>query len=292
VAFNDATFAEEVRFFGAKFIKEAFFGASFAKGADFRNVRFTEGANFNGARLSGRTIFSSAREGDVFAPIAFGHDVNFTNVIVEPADAIIFRDADLRKWRFLGTDLRKAEFTNVEWTKRGGRVGVWDEIASMPRFETRKWSHIERLYRQLKQNHEDQREHGTASDFHYGEKEMRRMNPNASWGLWFWLTLYWLVSGYGERWVRPLIWASGLLVGCAVLYIWLGLHPKGGPTLAWTSFWDWLRSAFYSFRVMTLLRPDDLVPIGYAKLVHAFQSLAGPLLVGLFALAVRQRLKR
>ncbi len=48
----------------------------------------------------------------------------------------------------------------------------------------------------------------------------------------------------------------------------------------------------YSFRVMTFLRPTDLAPQGIAKLVHTIQSLLGPLFIGLFALAVRQRLKR
>ncbi len=43
---------------------------------------------------------------------------------------------------------------------------------------------------------------------------------------------------------------------------------------------------------MTFLRPTDLAPQGIAKLVHTIQSLLGPLFIGLFALAVRQRLKR
>jgi len=47
----------------------------------------------------------------------------------------------------------------------------------------------------------------------------------------------------------------------------------------------------YSLRVMTLLRPDDLVPVRVAKVVYTLQSLLGPLFLGLFALAVRQRLK-
>ncbi len=54
----------------------------------------------------------------------------------------------------------------------------------------------------------------------------------------------------------------------------------------------WLTAANYSFRVMTFLRPTDLAPQGIAKLVHTIQSLLGPLFIGLFALAIRQRLKR
>jgi hypothetical protein len=222
-------------------------------------------------------------------------------VDIAPLDALVFRGADLRKCHFLGTDLRKAEITGAEWPeivlKRWPiiwrRFGVYDEIVSEEKGEAGSHPHIEQLYRQLKQNYEDRKDYERAGDFHYGEKEMRRRNPDTSWELWCWLWLYWLVSGYGERWIRPLLWAVGLLVICASLYLCLGLLPKsGGPALTCSSAWDWLRSAFYSFRVMTLLRPDDLAPFGYAKLVHAFESLLGPLLLGLFALSVRQKLKR
>jgi len=146
----------------------------------------------------------------------------------------------------------------------------------------------------LKQNYEYRRDYKRASDFHYGEKEMRRKNRRDTRpSLRFFLTLYWLVSGYGERYLPPVIWAFALLLASTAGYLWWGLRPKdSGAQLALTSSWDWLRGLFYSFRVMTLLKPDDFVPIGYAKGVNAIQSLLGPLFLGLFALAVRQRLKR
>jgi len=53
----------------------------------------------------------------------------------------------------------------------------------------------------------------------------------------------------------------------------------------------WLSALHYSFRVMTLLKPDELEPMGFAKVIQTLQSLLGPLFLGLFALAVRQRLK-
>ena len=67
--------------------------------------------------------------------------------------------------------------------------------------------------------------------------------------------------------------------------------PQGGHPLQWTSGKGWGLTIDYGLRVITLLRPDDLVPIGYARYVHTLQSLLGPLFLGLFALAVRQRLK-
>ena len=61
----------------------------------------------------------------------------------------------------------------------------------------------------------------------------------------------------------PLLWAGGLLLASTIGYLWWGLHPEdGGAQLTLTSSWDWLRGIFYSFRVMTLLKPDDLVQLG------------------------------
>ncbi len=292
--FRDANFTGDADFENAAFFGDAYFWkVRFNRGVNFSDAHFTGKVGFNGASFSGRTLFDFSNGISVSTQIFSGVEVDFRYVIIEPLDAITFRDADLKKCRLVGTDLRKAELVGVTWPKKGGRFRVYDEDATLRAGEPRAWHHIEQLCRQLKQNHEDRKDYERAGDFHYGEKEMRRKNPQTHRGLQLLLTLYWLVSGYGERYLRPLIWAAGLLVVCAVLYLFLGLHPKnGGAALAWTSLGDWLRSAFYSFRVMTLLRPDDLAPVGYAKLVHAFESLVGPLIIGLFGLAVRQRLKR
>jgi hypothetical protein len=98
----------------------------------------------------------------------------------------------------------------------------------------------------------------------------------------------------------PLIWAAIVLLVSAAIYVCLALHPElggicpklGGPMLSYASTWDCLRAVFCSFRVMTLLKPEDLEAIRWAKLVYTADSLLGPLLLGLFALALRQRLKR
>jgi hypothetical protein len=121
-----------------------------------------------------------------------------------------------------------------------------------------------------------------------------------------------MVSGYGERFLRPLLCVVLLLVVGAGTYLWCGLVPKaplispvpGAPEFLVmpgavsrrvpfpiTQLNDWLSALHYSFRVMTLLKPEELVPMGFAKVVQTFQSLLGPLFLGLFALAVRQRLK-
>jgi hypothetical protein len=89
------------------------------------------------------------------------------------------------------------------------------------------------------------------------------------------------------------MWAGVLFMASTLGYLWWGLYAKdGGSILVLTSVCDWLRAAHYSFRVMTFLKPDELLPLGYAKAVNTFQTLLGPTFLGLFALALRQRLKR
>jgi len=336
--FSAAKFSGAAEFSGAQFSGDARFGeAQFSKEASFVRTRFAKKADFHQSRVTGRTIFFGATGEGGEQLIFSGAKVDFGNLIVEPLDALTFRDADLRKCRFLGTDLRKAEITGAMWpeipwhpdprqprlirrsakwarvAKRhlgekypklkrrydavfgriGRRIGVYDEIGKSKLSKNYPWSHIERLYRELKQNYEDRKDYERAGDFHYGEKEMRRKNPETPWGLWFALSLYWLVSGYGERWVRPLLWLVGLLAISTLGYLWFGLSPKsagGGATCgAGPDLWTTIE---YSVRVMTLLKPDNLAPEGWSRLVNLVQSLLGPVLIGLFALALRQRLRR
>lgn len=341
VSFADASFNGPSRFGDAEFMMEAdFYNATFEHlGAfarvtfsgitDFSCATFEKGAEFSRARFLSRTLFASNQAKGLTIPSFSGVEVDFREAIIAPLDALIIRDADLRKCGFLGTDLRKAEITGATWPKItvrsfgitiSTRNGVYDEIV-LPKSESRlltflrsfslfrtyqrrdettnktdtqPWPHVERLYRELKQNYEERRDYERARDFHYGEKEMRWKNPETSRGLWFWLTLYKWVSGYGERWWPPLVCALVVFGVCTAGYLWFGLSIQGSlTTLNWTSGWsDWFRVADYSFRVMTLLKPAELTPVGCARYVNTFQSVAGPILFGLFALALRQRLRR
>lgn len=311
--FSMATFAEKAKanFLATRFAEEAnFVEARLKNGGEFTSVTFEKGASFrrstfggivvfNGASFLGRTVFEPQKAKAQNPIFSEAKEVFFTNVTTEPLDALIFRDADLSRCRFERTDLREVEITGARWPEMDRpfplvpkRFGVYDEKAPPGTGQTRAWSHIERVYRELKQNFEDRRDYERARDFHYGEKEMRRKNPTIGWGLWALLWLYWLVSGYSERALRPFLWGAALLGACTALYLWFGLCPKGGSEeLGWT---DLPKALEYSFRVMTLLRPDELglVAIGWAKVVYLFESIAGPVLIGLFGLALRQRLKR
>jgi uncharacterized protein YjbI with pentapeptide repeats len=290
--FSGGRFKKEAHFFCATFNAQAdFYESEFTEGVNFSGIKFSEekGAIFFGTKFLGRTLFFFTDE-ELTDPVSFGAEIDFRNVTIVPLDALIFRNAALQRCRFHDTDLRRAEFVDVKWPKKGGRFRVYDEDVELQKGKTREWAHVEQLYRQLKQNYEDRRDYARAGDFHYGEKEMRRRNPHTpSWLRWL-LKVYRCVGGYGERCLPPFLWSIGLFVVCAGLYLCFGLRPKDlCSTPALTSVWGYFD---YSLRVMTFLKPDDLVPIGCARYVTTFESLLGPILIGLFALALRQRLKR
>jgi len=290
--FNAARFKGKANFRGATFTQEADFSyATFTQEADFSDATFTGKTMFNHARFRGRTFFSSSQGDNGSSKSLPGFELDFRQVTIEPLDAISFRDVDLRRWRFLGTDLRKVEFANVTWPRKGGRFRVYDEDVKLEEGETRAYAHIERLYRQLKQNYEDQKDYERASDFHYGEKEMRRANKKGSpRGLRLLLTLYWLLSGYGERWVRPLMWAAVVFGVTTFNYWWWDFLQSRGSAPGPPEWWEF---CLYSLQVMLLMKPSQLTVIGCGgRIIYILQSILGPLILGLFALAVRQRLKR
>ena len=298
-SFSDAEFLTRAVFSNAEFMSDtSFVGATFAQGADFSGTSFGNVVEFVRTRFLERTRFLSRQEKGKHIPIFFGTLVNFREVDMAP-DAVVFQDADLRKCHFLGTDLRKTWFANVtwpeiipmRWPRIGRRQGVYDEDSAEQKGDNRSIPHIEELYRQLKQNYEDRRDYERARHFHYGEKEMRR--KNSGWGLSILLTVYRWVSGYGESYLLPLFWAGVLLAAITAAYFCGGLlvvNHEANSMLSLTSIRD---VGLYSLRAMTLLKPNDFVPIGfYGSFVNMIQSIFGPLLFGLFALALRQRLKR
>ena len=294
-------FAGPLTFLKARFTLLASFGGTdFSGDVEFQDVTFGTETSFCFVIFRGQAIFRGNPEALIFQKSV----VDFRNV-TSVGGAIHFRHADLRLCELNGTDCRSIEFTNVRWPIYGRRTAVFDEIvlqrgraAVIDALRLRRmaadrphWAEVERLYRELKQSHEERRDYERAGDFHYGEKEMRRRNLDTSAGLRAILYLYWLLSGYGERVLRPLGWTIGLLLYCAVVYIWAGLSPAGSDTtLTASNFSEAFR---YSFEVMFLLKPDDLSPqTPVSQWLRAIESVLGPVFIGLFALALRQRLKR
>jgi uncharacterized protein YjbI with pentapeptide repeats len=296
------TFEMNVKFWDVEFGANVNFGGSvFEGGASFSGVEFAgESVSFNSCAFRARTTFSYRPPGDSddsnaarLKGLTFaGIKVDFSWVEVSPPDAISFHDADFRQCQFLRTDLRNADLVGVEWPKQKGRTRLYDEVLQPATEPDCPFEHLERLYRSLKQNFEERRDYERAGEFHIGEKEMRRLNPATPLGYRILLWAYKGAALYGERALKPIGWAGALLLACVLLYFDLGISNPGDQEYLLLDTSSFLRVLHYGLRVMAFLRPDNFQLSDSAKWVNTAQSILGPILLGLSALAIRQRLKR
>ena len=308
-SFRGATFSERASFGSATFSKRTdFTGAVFDKGVSFHLAKFSEWVGFYGTSFLGYTLFAGPAPDEwlmlSLKPIFEDIEVDFRQVTLEPLNCVTFRNADLRGLRLLDTDIRNIEFTSVLWPDKEGGTYLYDELyyneqqdiayyrrgaayeapkvqrAILAQERTRvPWGKLKRLYRQLKQNHEEQKDYAAGGNFHYREKEMQRLSPNCSQRRWLLLSVYKVLGGYGERVTHPLVSFIILSACCTVLYMMLTMHPAD--------------AMLHSLQVSFLFRPDAPEWIGrWGLFVQIVQTILSPLLLGLLALSIRQRVKR
>ncbi|MDP3227908.1 MAG: pentapeptide repeat-containing protein [Acidovorax sp.] len=286
--FSGATFSERAYFSGATFSGGAvFFGARFSKEADFSEAIFSGLAGFSDATIAGRAIFSYVNPPGKTGPrLSFWGD--FWDLRFQDQGLLRFQDLSLAQVKFSGTDLRRLEFHNVTWHRHRGRDQVYDEVLLKviePKPSADDYARVEELYRYLKLNYEGAGDHKKAGDFHYGEMEMhRRTSAGRRWASWY--SIYWALSGYGERPVRALICLAGLILGLAGLVFWLEPKIAGG--------WAGLREAlFYLLAQATFQRPDWFKPeTNWGKFIRIISPLLIPGQAALLLLALRNRLGR
>ncbi|MDQ2873831.1 MAG: pentapeptide repeat-containing protein [Actinomycetota bacterium] len=142
------------------------------------------------------------------------------------------------------------------------------------------------MYRQLRSVLEDSRNEPGAADLYYGEMEMRRAASRA-WGERWLLWMYWLVSGYGLRATRSLAALAGMILTAAIAFRYVGFP---GLTADYWSCLVYAGGAVLSLDLASRHLPNVLTEWG--DVLRIGLRVAGPVLLGLAALAVRGRIKR
>jgi hypothetical protein len=149
---------------------------------------------------------------------------------------------------------------------------------------------LEVLYRQLRASLEVARNEPGAADFYYGEMEMRRRAARNRTERWL-LGGYWLVSGYGLRASRALAALVALVLGAALVLQHAGFQVRAhgpGPS--------YLYCVLYAAgSVVSLSLANGHLPAvmtAWGDVIHIVLRIAGPVLLGLAALAIRGRVKR
>lgn len=165
------------------------------------------------------------------------------------------------------------------------------------------------LYRALRKAREDNKDQAGAGDLYYGEMEMRRVTPlpdgrgkiRALCDRAI-ISSYWLLSGYGLKASRAfLAWVCVIVAAGYGLYEW-GIvptpahagpqhpaQPAAGITLPRALLFS-LENTSSLIRLAHLPKGYELQPSG--ELLQVIIRLVGPLLIGLWLLALRARVKR
>jgi Pentapeptide repeats (9 copies) len=225
--FRGVLFLEIAVFYDAKFSSNLYLrNAMFFRNVDFRWVKFL------GNRSSLINILTIDETSFNFNECTFGQDASdlilFENIqkgvmsferVIIGTEHLKFVNVGLQKASFYLTDLRKIEFTDIKWGKI--KENLFSRRVLQDEEEQGKKEGVERLYRQLKQSYEDNREYVEAGEFHFSEKSIQQhraweaeMYPLKWWEIhlwiyyaltkqWFWLFLYRYLSGYGER-LKPI----------------------------------------------------------------------------------------
>lgn len=139
------------------------------------------------------------------------------------------------------------------------------------------------VYRSLRKGLEGAANEAGASDFYYGEMEMRRLDKQASRDERLVITLYWLASGYGLRASRAFFWlVVSVLLGALVL------HEYGFVSPSITTR-DALLAALEGI-VPGVTTTNQLTDWGRAT--DLVLTVLGLVFLALAALALRNRVKR
>ncbi len=240
--FNNAKFSKYTEFSMSEFVVNAsFINAAFEE-SRFRETKFFAEANFLEARFESDTRFIGNAECSVFLENA-SLNLEFAKFI--KPDQCLFHTIRLRPNWFVNVDSRKFEFTNIDWVGFDEHQPTWKERATQKL--SRAWKAwpayikhgicsealynelqvlsekenrhrlLSSAYRQLATNAEDNKRYGEAGRFHYASMDARRLERGRGWNIFSLEWWYWLMSGYGERFIR----ATSCLFVLLFLFSWL-----------------------------------------------------------------------
>lgn len=303
--FGEATFEKLANFQGAEFILSTNFSkAIFKKTADFRDTRIKTSLSFEGASLEGYAKFSGKENKHTSWPKG---SFNFSSVDIEKSEKISFQVVELNPEAFIGTDVRKFDFTDIKWRPKSFAfdwarfkdILFWKEEAK------RRESGYERLevaYRRLAANAEENAHYRQASKFRYTAFEIQRINR---WYGRLPITLLWWykwTSRYGENGGWAAIVLAIILATSAFLYTKVDFYvcpldkpiaQSGSAGLCSIRALDLYEAGRHSLATATFQNVEYRKPItGWGETLILLEKIFAPLQAALLALAIRRKFMR
>lgn len=246
---------------------------AYLRNADLSGLYLTL-KNFQYGDLTGAS-FADSRLYKVGFDFATLDEANFENAILERVDIRQARSARDVAWHNVILDGVTLPSLNVI-----GRRCVYDRPTggSMEKASD--------VYRSLKESYKVQGQPATAAWFYELEMDTRRRLAKR-WTDRVWLTLLWLVTGYGERPLRTAVSFLIVIGSFALAYTFCFLNGVDG--LIHGNFWEAL---YFSVITFTTLGYGDIQPIGVARVFASVEALLGIFLISLFVFVFCQKMVR
>ncbi|CAM5704017.1 hypothetical protein SPURM210S_00509 [Streptomyces purpurascens] len=182
---------------------------------------------------------------------------------------------------------RRVVLEEQQWRRQNGWNKGWARLRrSDPSRSPIKAESVANVYRALRKAQEESKNEPGAADFYYGEMEMRRHAKSLSASEKSIITMYWAVSGYGLRVSRSLFFLMLLIATLSGLAQMFGFSGKS-PTYP--------QVFIYYLESIISLRSESLHAVRlntFGAAIRVVLKMAGPVLLGLSVLAVRNRVKR
>jgi uncharacterized protein YjbI with pentapeptide repeats len=307
-----ATFLGKTMFWMVFFQRGASFGgSSFKCEIKFANVTFKyPSVSFMGTIFEDVLIIDEGYNNKIFSEAV----VDFRYVEFLKPEKVSFQKVNLSNFRFIGTDLRKVEFVDVDWNRQEGRMMIYDEIAWPYNSGVQDFDYplIAQVYKRLRANYEENLNFAEAGDFHIGEMECKRKSYKGWFGKNLSLTAWYkYVSNYGESYRRPLLcWILPILFLFPILFMYSGIgsvtqnvspyiidYDFDASSISLNKAGDWakdyLKSFVYSLSVFSLVREKQYRPIdNWGHFWMVLESILSPVLITFFLLALRRRFRR
>ncbi|MCW8930301.1 MAG: ion channel [Gammaproteobacteria bacterium] len=208
--------------------------------------------------------------------------------------------ANLEDCNLLGVKLTNARIENVTWGKqilqeknadKACREGNHSEMLDC-------LEQAEEIYRNLRKAAENQGLFETSGYFFYKEMVMRRYQlPKFSFQRAISQVVDWF-CGYGERPLNVVLFSLLLIGFSAILYFFLGIEAHGKlihlnfSASLYTNSISFLECLYFSVVTFTTLGYGDLVPIGAARPIAAFEAFTGNFTIALFVVVFVKKMTR
>lgn len=275
-----------------------------------------------------RQKFPHERQG-VTKFFLFDKKASLDNMTFGDSSKVLFKGVNLQNATFSGTDLRGVTFIGNNWYQpKLKRNGLKDEIRylnEINNYYDKKecLPNLESTYRNIRFSLEENKDFGQANDFFVGEMEAkRRQLPFLKRHFLSVLAVYKLISNYGTSPIRVgLLFLAMVLTHMVLISDATGLEfsisanlptiqsinwfaPIESSRQAWSTFSLEVNSIglrdslTYSLQTMTLqkekvlvFKPENIVGTS-VPFINSVFTVIGPVVIALFALTVRTRIKR